>query len=113
MAVLPVADPVRDRLAAAARGAAATLPSNTGETTPTAGAATSTPVAAAAAPAQQTFHDCSNDASGLELASLRVAATWISAAARQPTDMTMVTQMSPGRCGALSPEPRQVRSPEL
>jgi len=47
------------------------------------------------------MHDCSNDDSGLPLAQLKVEQTWTSAAARQPWDVTLVTQLSPGRRAAL------------
>lgn len=59
--------------------------------------------AAPAAAASAQMHDCSNDDSGLDLATLAVAASWSSAAARVATDMTMITQMSPGRCANPKP----------
>ncbi len=50
-------------------------------------------------PAMQ--HDCSNDESGLALPQLKVEASWDSHGLRDLTDITVVTQMSPGRCVQL------------
>ena len=55
----------------------------------------SLPAAAAATDVQ--MHDCSNDDSGLPLAKLKVEQRWTSAAAREPWEVTLVTQLSPGR----------------
>lgn len=47
---------------------------------------------------QRVLHDCTNDASGLVLATLKEEARWSSAVVRVASQITMVTQMSPGRC---------------
>ena len=64
-----------------------------------AGEVTDPALALDAAVVTKQMNDCSNDESGLEMATLEVLASWTSAAPRVVTDMTMVTQMSPGRCG--------------
>ena len=43
------------------------------------------------------MQDCSNDDSGLPLASLKVEAAWESHGLREDSDITIVTQMSPRR----------------
>ena len=43
------------------------------------------------------MQDCSNDDSGLPLASLKVEAAWESHGLREGSDITIVTQMSPRR----------------
>ena len=57
------------------------------------------------------MHDCSNDDSGLPLARLKVEQRWSSAAARQPWDVTLVTQLSPGRRAASPASPPLIRAP--
>lgn len=79
--------------------------------------ALSSPPAAAAASARSAFHalgqlhDCSNDDSGLELAALTLAGNWSSVQERVATDLTMVTQLNPSRCGASSPSRCGASSP--
>jgi hypothetical protein len=48
------------------------------------------------------MQDCSNDDSGLPLASLKVEAAWESHGLREGSDITIVTQMSPRRCARRS-----------
>ena len=68
-----------------------------GQTAPVnAAAGSAVPTAAPTA----VMHDCSNDDSGLPLARLKVEQRWTSAAAREPWDITLVTQLSPGRRAA-------------
>ena len=63
-----------------------------------AAAGTAVPTAAPVA----VMHDCSNDESGLPLAKLKVEQRWTSAAGREPWDITLVTQLNPGRRDAVS-----------
>lgn len=63
------------------------------------GVRTTAAQAAVTGPAMQ--HDCSNDESGLVLPQLKVEASWDSHGLRELADITVVTQMSPGRCVKL------------
>ena len=73
--------------ATAADGATANaVRSGAGSSSSSAGKASSMPM-----------QDCSNDDSGLPLASLKVEAAWESHGLREDSDITIVTQMSPRR----------------